>query len=62
MRNESLVSKDQAISDAARIKAYFPFRIVYVATCLDGSFAGSGKTMARPRALARKGWEVEVLK
>lgn len=45
--------------DMQRLKAYFPYRIVYGAVSPAGkTVTGAVATMHKPNALARKGWEV----
>lgn len=45
--------------DMQRLKAYFPYRIVYGAISPTGETVASAvATMHKPNALARKGWAV----
>ena len=45
--------------DMRRLKAYFPYRIVYGAISPTGeTVAAAVATMHKPNALARKGWAV----
>jgi hypothetical protein len=52
---------EAAQTEAARIKAYFPFRVVFISKDEQGLFeVGSGKTRARALGLAKKGREVWI--
>lgn len=50
-------------AELARLKAWFPFRIVYGAISPDGVWESAAvTTMRQPNALARKGWQVWTVK
>ena len=47
---------EQAQKESSRVKAYFPYRVVYIAETAIGEFSvGSGKTKARATNELRKG-------
>lgn len=54
---------DDAVREASRIKAYYPYRIVGVVSN-DGEVweALSGKTMSRFNSRLKKGYQVVLLK
>ena len=54
---------EKELSEAKRLKSYFPYRIVYLARAEDGKFeCGAVTSMRVPNKLARAGYVVSVLR
>ena len=58
------MTRDEAINEAGRIHAYFPFRLIAIARGpgSDNWEVIAGRTMARFNNLARKGYTVNMCK
>ena len=50
----------EQLAEMARVKGYFPFRIVYLATKGDKAVVSAVTSMRIPNKLAREGWDVSV--